>query len=46
MKDYKTNKLRNLALVGHSGAGKTSLTESLLYFTKAIDRVGKVADGN
>lgn len=46
MKDYKTNKLRNLALVGHSGAGKTSLTESLLYFTNAIDRVGKVADGN
>lgn len=46
MKDYKTNKLRNLALVGHSGAGKTSLTESLLYFTKAIDRVGKVEDGN
>ena len=46
MKDYKTNKLRNLALVGHSGAGKTSLTESLLYFTKAIDRVGKVSDGN
>lgn len=46
MKDYKTNKLRNLALVGHSGAGKTSLTESLLYFTKAINRVGKVADGN
>ena len=46
MKDYKTNKLRNLALVGHSGAGKTSLTESLLYFTNAINRVGKVADGN
>ena len=46
MKDYKTNKLRNLALVGHSGAGKTSLTESLLYFTKAINRVGKVSDGN
>lgn len=46
MKDYKTNKLRNLSLVGHSGAGKTSLTEALLYTTKAIDRVGKVSEGN
>ena len=46
MKDYKTNKLRNLALVGHSGAGKTSLVESLLYHTKAINRVGKISDGN
>lgn len=46
MKDYKTNKLRNLSLVGHSGAGKTSLTESLLLQTKAINRAGRVSDGN
>ncbi|NVF12526.1 elongation factor G [Anaerococcus sp. AGMB00486] len=46
MKDYKTNKLRNLSLVGHSGAGKTSLTEALLLSTKAIKRAGKVSEGN
>ncbi|MGL4774324.1 MAG: elongation factor G [Clostridium sp.] len=45
MKDYTIKNLRNIGIVGHSGTGKTSLTESLLYYTKTIDRLGKVEDG-
>lgn len=45
MKEYKTNKLRNVAIIGHNGCGKTTLTEALLYYTKATDRFGKVEDG-
>lgn len=46
MKSYTTNNLRNVGLVGHSGAGKTTLTEAILYYTKTIDRLGKVEEGN
>ncbi|NDJ75325.1 MAG: elongation factor G [Chloroflexi bacterium] len=46
MKVYETEQLRNIALVGHQGAGKTSLVESLLFNTGAITRMGKVEEGN
>ncbi len=39
-------KLRNVALLSHSGAGKTSLSEAMLFHTKAITRLGRVEDGN
>ena len=43
---YSTDQLRNLALISHSGAGKTTLAESLLFHAKVISRKGKVEDGN
>ncbi|MBQ4155308.1 MAG: elongation factor G [Clostridia bacterium] len=46
MKDYKTDKIKNLALLGHGSCGKTSLAEAMLYVAGATDRHGKVADGN
>ncbi|GHU88774.1 elongation factor G [Clostridia bacterium] len=41
-----TSNIRNVCIMGHGGDGKTSLTESLLFLTKAVDRQGKVSDGN
>ncbi len=46
MKEYTTDLLRNVALVGHQGAGKTSLVEAMLFNTGAITRMGKVEEGN
>jgi len=43
---YSIDKIRNIVLIGHQGGGKTSLVESMLYITGAIDRQGKVNDGN
>ena len=43
---YATKNIRNICLLGHGGSGKTSLTESMLYMTGSIDRLGKVPDGN
>ncbi len=45
MKEYSTESIRNVALVSHSGAGKTILTEAMLYFTGATTRMGKIEDG-
>lgn len=46
MKVYPTDKIRNIALVGHGGTGKTSLAEAMIYNTGATKRLGKVDDGN
>src|SRR5690554_730221 len=46
MKEYTTDKLRNVAFVGHQGAGKTSLIEALLFNTGAISRLGHVEEKN
>lgn len=41
-----TEKIRNIAIIGHSGEGKTSLAEALLFNGKSIDRLGSTADKN
>ena len=43
---YSVQNIRNVCLLGHGGNGKTSLAESMLFQTGAIDRLGKVTDGN
>ena len=43
---YATNDIRNICLLGHGGSGKTSIAENMLFSTGAIDRQGKVPDGN
>lgn len=46
MNSYDNTKIKNIAIAGHAGSGKTTLTEALLYSAKVTDRFGKVADGN
>ncbi len=46
MKGYKSDKIRNVVLLGHGGCGKTTFLEAALLATKAITRMGKVEDGN
>ena len=43
---YETKNIRNICLMGHGNSGKTSFAESALFATGAIDRMGKVTDGN
>ena len=45
MKEYKSDKIRNVAIIAHGGAGKTSLTEAFLFNAGAVTRLGKVDDG-
>ncbi len=46
MKEYGTEAIRNVALVSHGSGGKTSLGETFLYLTGAINRIGKIEEGN
>lgn len=46
MKEYGSAQLRNVGLFSHGGAGKTTLTEALLFRAGAITRVGAIEDGN
>ncbi len=43
---YETKNIRNICFMGHGNSGKTSLAESMLFCTGAVDRMGKVTDGN
>ena len=45
MKEYKTEEIRNIVLLGHGSAGKTSLSEAMLYQSGATNRIGKVEEG-
>lgn len=46
LKSYSAKDIRNIVLAGHSGRGKTTLAEAMLYISNATDRLGRVADGN
>ena len=46
MEKVNTKGIRNVALLGHSGGGKTSLAESMLYISRLTDRLGTIQDGN
>jgi len=46
MGKYPVSSIHNIAVLGHSGDGKTSLIESALFLTGATDRLGKIPDGN
>ena len=45
MKEYSTEKIRNIVLLGHGGTGKTSFAEAALFVSGAISRLGKVEEG-
>jgi len=46
MKDHPTNKIRNVVLLGHSGCGKTTMAETMMYEAEDISRRGTVEEGN
>jgi elongation factor G len=46
VKVFPPERIRNVALVGHNGSGKTTLAEALLYRAGALNRLGRVEDGN
>lgn len=45
MKEYSAKNIFNLALLGHGGSGKTTLADAVLFYGKATERIGKIADG-
>ena len=46
MNVYTTEKIRNVVILGHGGAGKTSLVEAMAFLSGITSRMGNVADGN
>jgi elongation factor G len=46
MKKYEVSKIRNVAIIAHGGAGKTSLTEAMLFDAGVTTRLGRVSEGN
>ncbi len=46
MKIYETGQIRNIVLLGHGGAGKSTVAEAMAYKTGAISKMGKITDGN
>ncbi len=45
MKQFSENSIRNIALLGHGGSGKTTLADAILYYAGVTDRIGKTGDG-
>ena len=46
MNVYQTKQIRNVAVLGHGGCGKTTMVEAMAYITGVTNRMGKISDGN
>jgi elongation factor G len=46
LKEYSSDSIRNITLIGHGGSGKTSLSEIILYTAGEINRIGSISEGN
>ena len=46
MKNYKTEEIKNIAILGHGASGKTTLADAILYCTKKTDKIGNLADSS
>ena len=46
MKNYKTEEIKNIAILGHGASGKTTLADAILYCTGKIDKIGNLADSS